>query len=249
MGATEIWLVRHGESLANVAATAAERNGLDVITVDARDADVRLSDLGERQARALGEWLGDNASAGSPSSVWSSSYYRAHQTVSIALEGSGLDLPVGVDDRLRDRELGILDLLTTHGVDTKYPDEAARRDWLGKFYYRPPGGESWADVALRVRSFLRDLDDQPDDQVAGAVLIAAHDAVVMLFLYVGLGLTERELLDFAHTNTVTNASVTRLSRPSGSGTWTLDVFAHNDHLEELNVPVTEHPGDRDVHPE
>jgi broad specificity phosphatase PhoE len=249
MGATEIWLVRHGESLANVAATTAERAGHDTITVDARDADVRLSGLGERQARALGEWLTDNSSPGSPSSVWSSSYYRAHQTVSIALDTAGLDLPVAVDDRLRDRELGILDLLTSHGVKTTYPEESARRDWLGKFYYRPPGGESWADVALRVRSFLRDLDDEPDDEISGAVLIAAHDAVVMLFLYVCLGLTEKELLDFAHTNTVTNASVTRLSRASGRGSWTLEVFAHEDHLEELNVPVTEHPGDRDVHPD
>jgi broad specificity phosphatase PhoE len=249
MGATEIWLVRHGESLANVAATAAERAGHTVITVDARDADVRLSDLGERQARALGEWLADNSMPGSPSSVWSSSYHRAFQTVSIALETADLDLPVTVDDRLRDRELGILDLLTSHGVEARYPDESARRDWLGKFYYRPPGGESWADVALRVRSFLRDLDEQPDDEISGPVLLAAHDAVVMLFLYVCLGLTEKELLDFAHSNTVTNASVTRLSRPSGHGTWTLDVFAHEDHLEELNVPVTEHPGDRDVHPE
>jgi len=249
MGATEIWLVRHGESLANVAATAAERAGHDTITVDARDADVRLSGLGERQARALGEWLTDNSSPGSPSSVWSSSYYRAHQTVSIALDTAGLDLPVAVDDRLRDRELGILDLLTSHGVKTTYPEESARRDWLGKFYYRPPGGESWADVALRVRSFLRDLDDEPDDEISGAVLIAAHDAVVMLFLYVCLGLTEKELLHFAHTNTVTNASVTRLSRASGRGSWTLEVFAHEDHLEELNVPVTEHPGDRDVHPD
>jgi broad specificity phosphatase PhoE len=249
MGATEIWLVRHGESVANVAATAAERDGLDAITVDARDADVRLSELGERQARALGEWLEDNTSAASPSLVFSSSYFRASQTVTIALDGAGLDLPVGIDDRLRDRELGILDLLTSHGVQTTYPDEAARRDWLGKFYYRPPGGESWADVALRVRSFLRDIDGQPDETTSGAVLIAAHDAVVMLFLYVCLGLTEKELLDFASTNTVSNASVTRLSRPSGRGVWTLDVFAHDDHLEQLNVPVTEHPGDRDVHPE
>ena len=249
MGATEIWLVRHGESVANVAATAAERAGLEIITVDARDADVVLSDLGERQARALGEWLADNSSSASPASVWSSSYHRAHQTVSIALETAGLDLPVAADDRLRDRELGILDLLTTIGVESKYPDEAARRDWLGKFYYRPPGGESWADVALRVRSFLGDLDNQPHEQTSGAVLIAAHDAVVMLFLYVCLGLTEKELLDFAHSNTVTNASVTRLSRSSARGLWTLDVFAHEDHLDDLNVPVTEHPGDRDVHPE
>ena len=39
-------------------------------------------------------------------------------------------------------------------AEEHYPDEAKRRDLLGKFYYRPPGGESWADVALRIRSVL-----------------------------------------------------------------------------------------------
>ena len=41
-------------------------------------------------------------------------------------------------------------------------------------------------------------------------LLVAHDAVVMLFLYLLLGLPEPELLDFAAANTVLNASVTHL---------------------------------------
>ena len=44
--------------------------------------------------------------------------------------------------------------MTGAGIREQYPDEAQRRDLLGKFYYRPPGGESWADVALRIRSLL-----------------------------------------------------------------------------------------------
>jgi hypothetical protein len=34
---------------------------------------------------------------------------------------------------------------------------AAARAFLGKFWHRPPGGESWADVALRLRTFLDTL--------------------------------------------------------------------------------------------
>ncbi len=67
-------------------------------------------------------------------------------------------MKVLTDERLRDRELGILDRLTRLGVKTRYPDEAERRLWLGKLYYRPPGGESWADVALRLRSILDELN-------------------------------------------------------------------------------------------
>ncbi|PPF79144.1 histidine phosphatase family protein [Subtercola sp. Z020] len=248
MGATELWLVRHGESVANVAAGEAERAGAERIEVAFRDADVPLSPTGERQARALGGWLAENATVEHPSSVWVSPYLRARQTIGIALEEAGLGAVPQVDERLRDRELGILDLLTSRGVDALLPDEAARRRWLGKFYYRPPGGESWADVALRVRSLLADLDlitvARPGSP--GPVLIAAHDAVVMLFIYVCTGVSESDLLAFARTHTVSNASVTKLVRPSGTGLWMLDLFSHDEHVELRGVPTTEHSGDTDV---
>jgi broad specificity phosphatase PhoE len=246
MGATELWLVRHGESTANVAAAAAELAGEDLIRVDHRDADVPLSALGEQQAVALGEWLRQNATALKPGAAWTSSYLRAQQTVSIATTEAGLRLGIRIDDRLRDRELGILDLLTTWGVENRLPEEAARRRWLGKFYYRPPGGESWADVALRLRSFLRDVDLVNDGE---CVLIAAHDAVILLFLYICIGLSEEQLLEFSITHTVTNASVTRLVRPSGQGAWSLEIFSSDEHVDRAGVPTTEHPGTKDVTPQ
>jgi len=245
MSATELWLVRHGESTANVLATNAQRSRLEVIPVEHRDADVPLSASGVQQAHALGAWLAENADGSSPGSIWSSPYLRAQQTLAVALEASGLDRPFLVDERLRDRELGILDTLTSHGVDVRYPDESARRRWLGKFYYRPPGGEAWTDVALRIRSFLRDIDGADS---TGPVLIAAHDAVVLVFLYICLGWSEQELLSFAATHTVLNASVTRLTRRPDEQFWTLEVFSHDDHLEALGAPVTEHAGDTDVQP-
>lgn len=245
MTATELWLVRHGESTANIAATQAQAAGLDVIAVEARDADVPLSQTGVLQAEALGAWLAANAGGSVPAAIWSSPYLRAQQTIAIALETSGLDRAFLVDERLRDRELGVLDTLTSTGVDRRYPDEAARRRWLGKFYYRPPGGEAWTDVALRIRSFLRDIDS---GDAPGPVLVAAHDAVVLVFLYLCLGWSEQELLAFASTNTVLNASVTRLTREPGDRFWTLEMFSHDDHLQAVGAPVTEHGGDTDVQP-
>jgi broad specificity phosphatase PhoE len=249
-----------------VLATKAQEAGEETIEVPWRDADVPLSPTGEKQAAALGRWIAEHAHYGVPTTAWSSSYLRARQTIGIALEEAGVGLHARVDERLRDRELGVLDLLTAHGVDVRHPDEAARRRWLGKFYYRPPGGESWADVALRIRSFLRDVDlgagadeggsgsrvaarahdDTPDSEQAGTALVVAHDAVVMLFLYVCGELSEEEILDFSLTHTVTNASVTRLVRPSGTGRWTVADFAAEEHLDSLDVPATEHPGDKDA---
>jgi broad specificity phosphatase PhoE len=159
------------------------------------------------------------------------------------MDCAGLSFPVRVDERLRDRELGILDTLTSLGVENRLPTEAARRRRLGKFYYRPPGGESWADVALRLRSFLRDVDLYDSGH---PVIVAAHDAVIMLFIYVCDGLTEQELLAFYEDHTVPNASVTKLIRRSGLGRWSLEKFADKTHLEREGAPVTEHPGEPDA---
>ncbi|MGN8551535.1 UNVERIFIED_CONTAM: histidine phosphatase family protein [Microbacterium sp. SLM126] len=240
MTATELWLVRHGESVANVAATRAEREGLEVIPIDLRDADVPLSDVGREQASALADWM---ARAGQGiDAFYASPYLRARETLSIALSG-GTDRVAIVDERLRDRELGILDLLTRIGVARRHPEEAQRRRHLGKYYHRPAGGESWADVALRLRSFLGDLAKTDHARV----MIVAHDAVVMLILSLLLPLDEPALLEFAASHTVLNASVTRLVR-TGDG-WSMEQFSDVSHLAAEGAPVTVHPGSPDVEPE
>ncbi|MGK3951225.1 histidine phosphatase family protein [Microbacterium sp. I2] len=239
MAVRELWLVRHGESNGNVAATRAEIEGLEVIPLDARDADVPLSDTGREQAAALGEWLAGRR--GTIDTYWASPYLRARETLALALAASG-ETTVLVDERLRDRELGILDLLTRTGVARRHPDEMARRKHLGKFYHRPPGGESWADVALRLRSFLREVLEGPGE----STMMVAHDAVVMLLLYVLLPLGEEELLAFAGEHTVLNASVTHLVRADAG--WELVEFSDVAHLQREGADVTAHPGSPDVEP-
>jgi broad specificity phosphatase PhoE len=245
MTLTEIWLVRHGESVGNEAATRAEREGLDRVPLDIRDADVPLSSTGREQAEALGRWLSVRSS--SVDVFWVSPYARARQTLAIALDAAELLASPRTDERLRDRELGILDLLTTSGVARFHPEEAERRLHLGKFYHRPPGGESWADVALRLRSFLSDAAAASPAQQASNAMVVAHDAVVMVLLYLLLGMEEAELLDFAASRTVLNASVTHLTRSEDG--WRLVDFAAVDHLTTEGAPVTAHPGSPDVHPE
>ena len=235
MTAAKLLLIRHGESTANVAAAAAEAAGADTIDVAARDADVPLSELGAQQAAAAGPRV--LAELGLPADgmrIWSSPYRRAIQTAELALPGTRHR----IDDRLRDRELGILDALTARGVDARLPAEAARRRWLGKFYYRPPGGEAWTDVALRLRSFLRDLD-WTDGR---PVVVFTHDAVVSLFLYVLLEYTEDQLMDLLRHRVVGNASLTVLSRDDG-GPWEVGAFSDDRHLTAAGLPATIHPGD------
>jgi broad specificity phosphatase PhoE len=239
----ELLLVRHGESSGNVAREDAEADGAEVIDIDWRDADTPLSEHGRRQAQALGSWLGALPADRRPAHVWSSPYVRAADTARIAVAASELRLPVLLDERLRDRELGVLDRLTGHGVRTRFAAEAARRRLLGKLYYRPPGGESWADVALRLRSFLQDLRSE---RVDGTVLVVAHDAVILLFRYVLERLDEEQLLHLAKGASVGNASITRLARGT-DGCWSTTEFGTVEHLEQQGVEPTHHGADHDAH--
>lgn len=240
MAVRELWLARHGESIGNVAATRAEAEGLEAIPLDIRDADVPLSDTGREQAAALRDWLAPRRA--DIDSYWVSPYLRARETLAIAW-GDASGPTVVIDERLRDRELGILDLLTRRGVARRHPEEALRRQHLGKFYHRPPGGESWADVSLRLRSVLPEIVGGPGERA----LIVAHDAVVMLVLHVLLGMSEEELLGFATEHVVLNASVTQLVRTEQG--WKLAVFSDVDHLRREGADVTAHPGSPDVQPE
>lgn len=236
MGVTEILLVRHGQSAANVAASHAEASGAETIDVPARDPDVELSPTGQEQAAALGAWLRDLPRDRRPDAVWSSPYRRALDTARTAVEVAEVQLPLRVDERLRDRDLGITDTLTTAGVLARYPGEAERRRWLGKFYHRPPGGESWADVALRVRSVLADLERQERHE---RVLITCHDVVVLVFRYVCEELDEAGILEIGRTDGVRNAAVTRLVRDRGG--WRLADYNVDEHLAQEGAPRTDEP--------
>jgi broad specificity phosphatase PhoE len=145
-----------------------------------------------------------------------------------------------LDERLRDRELGILDRLTTRGVAARFPEEAERRRWLGKLYYRPPGGESWADVLMRLRSWMNDA------VAPGRILVVSHDAVILLFRYLCEELDEQSLLELAASSSLGNASITRLIRDEPGAPWTVKAFDDRGHLGELS---TDHPAEnQNVHP-
>ncbi|MGX6600675.1 histidine phosphatase family protein [Micromonosporaceae bacterium Da 78-11] len=250
------WLamVRHGQSTGNVIAEQAEVDGLEVIDIPERDADVALSELGREQARAVGAWLAGRTEDERPTVVVVSPYLRARQTADLALTaarapvtgaqtpvtgaqkpaGGGRDPVVVVDERLRDRELGVLDLLTGRGVEARLPHEAARRKRLGKFYYRPPGGESWADVLLRLRALLREIRE---DHPGARVLFVAHDATALMLRYLVEGLSEAELMDLAHRTSIANCSISSWRRDE-QGELRPEQFNAVDHLHRADTPPT-----------
>ena len=242
MPLSELLLVRHGESVGNVAAEAARSSDAHVIDVPARDADVTLSELGRQQAEAVGAALRALPPQRRPQALAVSTYERARETARLASGVAGLQLPTLVDERLRDRELGVLDRLTFKGVLARYPDEAERRQWQGKFYHRPAGGESWADVALRLRTWMSDLDRTATERL----LVVSHDVVIALLRYVCEGLEESQVLDLARDTPLRNASISRLVRSEGG--WRTASYDEVAHLRAAGLEVTEHQGERRAEP-
>lgn len=214
-------VVRHGESEGNAARDAAVEAGVEVIETTVRDADVGLTRLGHRQAAALGQSLGARPPEGQPTVVVVSTYRRAVETASVALRAAGLDLPLLLDERLRDRDFGVLDRLTGLGIERRFPEEAARRRWVGKFGHRPPGGESWADVALRLRAVLSDLRS---DLAGERVLMVTHDVVVLLVRYVVEGMSEADVLRLQREERIANAGLTAFRYDEGSREMRLHAF-------------------------
>src|SRR5947209_3391381 len=129
-----IWLVRHGQSAGNVARDAAEAADLPRIDIPTRDVDTPLSKLGEEQSMALGEWFGAMPGDARPSVVLYSPYLRARQTAEHILDAAGIacdSIICLADERLREKEFGILDRLTVSGIRTHHPELSEQRLHVG----------------------------------------------------------------------------------------------------------------------
>lgn len=241
---TRLWIVRHGQSAGNVARDAADAAGLARIDIADRDMDVPLSDLGHQQAQALGRWFAKLPEDQRPCTVMSSPYRRAVETSQSVREAGGLVKPnrkFCVDERLREKEFGVLDRLTRHGIEQQFPDQAEFRRLLGKFYHRPPGGESWCDVILRLRSLLDTLSLHHGGD---RVLIVAHQVVVLCMRYLLEGLSEEQILAIDRQADIANCGVTeyRFDQQSGpSGELVLHRYNFTAPLEEQAAPVTAAP--------
>lgn len=176
-----IFLVRHGESLGNLDERAYRQFG---------DHNVPLTQWGYRQAAEAGAVIaaylaGTNEPGRRKPEIWYSPFLRTRQSKDALLEA----LPnkfigdVREDYLLREQDFGLFTEIYDHAEQKqKFPDEfekwARLRSNNGKFYARPPDGESRADVAQRMRLFLQTIMHEARH---------GHDTI----LIVGHGVTNR----------------------------------------------------------
>lgn len=236
-----LWIVRHGQSAGNVARDAAEAAQHVLIDVATRDMDSPLSELGMQQSHALADWFAAMEPGQRPTLVLCSPYMRARQTAVIIAErlsgaAGGAGPRLLMDERLREKEFGQLDRLTIRGIAQKYPELAEQRKHVGKFYFRPPGGESWCDVILRLRSLCTSrLRDHSEERV----LCVAHQVIVNCLRYVLEDLDEEAILNIDRAGDVPNCAVTSYRRePAPSHRLLLELVNFVAPLQQSGTPVT-----------
>ncbi len=236
-----LWVVRHGQSAGNMANAAAYAAGLETIDLPTRDVDVPLSDLGERQAAAVGRWFAAMPPRERPEVMLASPYLRARRTAEAIAGAIGLDTDGDafvVDERLREKELGLLDGLTRMGIAARYPEQEAMRRRIGKFYYRPPQGENWCDVTQRLRSLF---DTIAREYHGRRVLLVCHSAVILCLRYLLENLTEQQILDIDLAGDIANCAVTWYTLDPSRGVrgrMTLHEYNLSAPLDDDDTPVT-----------
>ena len=189
----DLVFVRHGRSEGNEAREQSQQGDDSHYTDEfraRRNRQWRLTDLGIEQARSAGHWIREHVSP-SFSRYYTSEYLRARETAG-HLE---LDRARWVQDiLLRERSWGRADFVMPEAerYEQFASELAARRE--DPCYWRPPEGESLADVCIRVD---RVIDRVRRDASGQRCIIVTHEDVMWAARFMLEGMTQdhwREVL-------------------------------------------------------
>ena len=153
-----IYLVRHGESQANI---SRRFSGI---------TDVELTETGLLQAAKAGKKLKGKKI----NKIFSSPLKRAKYTAEIIADETGFDKnDIIIENSLTEVNFGIFENLTWEEIVEMYAEEI--ESWLEfKHKYKFPKGEGYQDIIKRVAYFM---DDVPDNSI-----ISTHYGVIQAIL-------------------------------------------------------------------
>jgi len=153
-----------------------------------RDADIKLTQLGELQALETGKYLATTK----PFDVcFCSPYHRTQETAKKVLSGFEHETKMFSDNRLREKEFGRLAGMDSKTVKERFPVEFDARERDGKYWYRFPGGENYPDVEMRIQSFLEYLSS---DFAGRSVVVVTHQVPYKMFRAMLQHLNEDQVL-------------------------------------------------------
>lgn len=144
-----IFIARHGETVFN--ASGRMQGQLNIHTPLTTRGFAQADEMG----RSLALFLGTSQSL----HLWCSTAGRAQQTMAIVAEHIGADWrDVRFDDRLQEIDVG-------DWSDKRYADIIAQEGDIidretGLFSKRPPNGESYDDVAARLKSWMAETEHE-----------------------------------------------------------------------------------------
>jgi NAD+ kinase len=173
----DLVLVRHGESEGNIANKRSRAGDDSAFTAEflrRHSSSWRLTDKGIAQAKAAGEWIRKNFNPVFQRK-YTSEYLRAMETAYwLELPGS---IPWYVEFYLRERDQGAMDVVPDSERQTRFAKEMQRRA-IDSFFWRPPRGESMAELCLRVDRVLDTLHRECSKM---RVIIVCHGEVMWAF--------------------------------------------------------------------
>jgi broad specificity phosphatase PhoE len=177
-----LYFVRHGETDFNI---AHRLQGRYETTINGR---------GREQARhcagVLGDLFGREQREPADFAYVSSPLRRARETMEILRGALGLDAAgYAVDDRLQEISYGDWEGFTLAAISARDPHLLAAREH-DKWGFRPPGGESYRDVAARVAAWYA--------SVTCDTVLAAHGGIARA-LMANFGIVPEEEASYAET--------------------------------------------------
>ncbi|HJA72777.1 MAG TPA: histidine phosphatase family protein [Candidatus Limosilactobacillus faecipullorum] len=184
---TELLIVRHGQTSLNV-------KGVKQGTINTPAT--YLSPVGKQQAQTLAEKL----DLSQTKQIFVSPLTRAQETA--AMLNQTAQLPIEIDDRLKEISYGDWDGQLNQELEAQYPDHFYKRIHdVRPSYAQVAHGESFTAVQARVADFTTAVVKKyPDDQL----LIVTHGFTVRSFAANAVGCQELEILEPA------NCSVTKI---------------------------------------
>lgn len=205
----DLYVIRHGESEANVIISAGEQGDNSLYTQDnvtVPDRSWRLTATGRKQADCIGRWLVAQQELFDRYLV--SPYVRTRETAAT------MALPKAKWEEtrvLRERSWGEISTITKDEFRTSY-----KRNWLFKntdpLYWCPPAGESIADVAEnRVHNLLTSLNRKSD---AESVVMVSHGDLMLALMLTLEDLSDEEFMHRADSPDwrITNCTCLHYSR-------------------------------------
>ncbi len=175
-----IFLIRHGESVANVGENYVKR---------IPDHLVPLTDRGKARARENGEWLAgycrEKGIDLSRARIWRSPFQRTRQTADEFNRALGI-ADVREDITLTEQQFGLFDAIPDEKCRELYPRE--HEEYMrqiqnsGKFYARLPMGESPFDVAIRIHQFMGTIYRDLEKSGVDTLFVFTHGTTLRAFL-------------------------------------------------------------------